>query len=77
MGPFLTQQIHLVAATDNAGSLLFILIHQLLTRDVSVSILQSLEVVHELLHRNPEGLKQTCIFKKPVRNLEDNTKKDI
>lgn len=41
----------------------------LLTRDVSVSIFQSMEVVHELLYRNPEGLKQTRVLKEPIRNL--------
>lgn len=45
----------------------------LLTRDVPVSIFQRMEVVHELSHRNPEGLEQTCVLKQPIRNLGDAT----
>lgn len=41
----------------------------LLTRDVPVAVLQSVEIVHELLYRNPEGLKQTCVLKELIGNL--------
>ena len=44
----------------------------LLTRDDPVSVLQSMEVVHELLYRNPEGLKQTCVLKELIGNLGNN-----
>lgn len=40
-----------------------------LTRDVSVTILKGMEVVHEFLDRDLEGLKQTSVLKKPVRDL--------
>ena len=40
-----------------------------LTGDVPVSVLQSVEVVHELLYGDPEGLKQTCVLKEPIGNL--------
>lgn len=47
----------------------------LLTRDDPVSILQSMEVVHELLYGNSEGLKQTCVLKESVGNLGRNRRK--
>lgn len=48
--------------------------YKLLTRDDPVSVLQSMEVVHELLHGDFKCLKKTSVLKKPVRNLRDNTK---
>lgn len=47
----------------------------LLTRNDPVSILQSMEVVHELLYGNSKGLKQTCVLKEPVRNLGQDMRK--
>lgn len=47
----------------------------LLTRDDPVSILQSMEVVHKLVYRNSKGLKQTCVLKESVGNLEHDTRK--
>ena len=40
-----------------------------LTWDVSVSILQSMKIIHELADRNLESLKECCVFKEPVRDL--------
>jgi len=38
---------------------------------VSVTILKGVEVVHEFIDRDLEGLKQTSVFKEPVGDLED------
>lgn len=51
-----------------------IAVNKRLTRDDPVSILQSMEVVHEFLHWDFKCLKKTRVLKKPVRNLRDNTK---
>lgn len=59
--------VHLVA---NSG----IAVNKLLTRDDPVSVLQSMEVVHELLCGDFKCLKKTRVLKKPVRNLRENTK---
>lgn len=56
---------HLVA---NCG----VAVNKLLTRNDPVSVLQSMEVVHELLYGDFKGLKKTCVLKKPVRNLGHN-----
>lgn len=40
-----------------------------LTWDVPVSVLQSVEIVHELPHRNLECLKESRIDKQPVGHL--------
>lgn len=41
----------------------------ILTWYVSVAILKGVEVIHEFFNRDLEGLKQTCVFKEPVRYL--------
>lgn len=41
-----------------------------LTWYVSVAILKGMEVIHEFIHRDLEGLKQTGVFKKPVSDLK-------
>lgn len=48
-----------------------------LTRDVPVSALQGVEVVHELLDRNLEGLKQTRVLKESVGNLQHKMRKTL
>ncbi len=40
-----------------------------LTWDVPVSVLQSVEIVHELPHWNLERLEESRIHKQPVRHL--------
>lgn len=46
-----------------------------LTWDVPVSVLQSVEIVHELPHWNLERLKESRINKQPVRHLNQKKKK--
>lgn len=41
-----------------------------LTWYVSVAILKGMKVIHEFLHRDLEGLKQTGVFKEPVGDLK-------
>ncbi len=45
-----------------------------LTWDVPVSVLQSVEIVHELSHRNLERLEESRIHKQPVRHLTHREK---
>lgn len=47
----------------------------ILTWDISISVLQSVKVVHELCYGNLEGLKQTRIFEEPVGYLGHCPKK--
>lgn len=42
-----------------------------LTWYVSVTILKGMEIVHEFVDRDLEGLKQTSVFKEPVGDLKD------
>lgn len=41
-----------------------------LTWYVSVAILKGMEVIHEFIHGDLEGLKQTCVIKEPVGHLK-------
>lgn len=42
----------------------------MLTWYVSVAVLKGMKVIHEFLHRDLEGLKQTGVFKEPVGDLK-------
>lgn len=66
------QYIHLVADKGSAGYRHSKKHRVLLTWNDPVSILQCMEVVHELLYGDSKSLKQTRVLKESVGNLEHN-----